>query len=140
MNAIYKTKVTTSGGRNGHIKSEDGIIDLEVRIPKEMGGQGGAYSNPEQLFAAGYSSCFDSALNYVALLDKVKLQNTSVTAVVGINNHPEKGFSIEVELDVYIPGIEKELALTLLDKAHKACPYSKAISGNVDVKLNLIQD
>jgi Ohr subfamily peroxiredoxin len=140
MEPIYWTEVTATGGRNGKVASSDGVLEHEVRIPKEMGGQGGNYTNPEQLFAAGYAACFDSALNFVALQNKMKLQNTKVTANVGLINSPEQGFSITVELDVEIPGIEHEAALHLLDLAHATCPYSKATRNNVPVKINLIQN
>ncbi len=138
MEPIYKTEVTAEGGRNGKVKSADGVIELEVRIPKEMGGQGGAFTNPEQLFAAGYAACFDSALNFVALQNKIKLFNTKVTAKIGLISSPEEGFSITAELDVEIPDIEKERALEFIQLAHEACPYSKAVRNNVPVKINLV--
>jgi lipoyl-dependent peroxiredoxin len=138
MSTIYQTKATTTGGRNGLIKSEDGVLNIEVRIPKEMGGQGGSYSNPEQLFAAGYSACFDSALNMVARMQKIHLKDSKVSATVGLQSSEEEGFNIIVTLDVEIPGIEKAVALDLLNKAHAACPYSKAIRNNVNVTLNLL--
>jgi len=138
MEPIYKTEVTAEGGRNGKVKSADGVIELEVRIPKEMGGQGGAFTNPEQLFAAGYAACFDSALNFVALQNKTKLFNTKVTAKIGLISSPEEGFSITAELNVEIPDIEKEKALEFIQLAHAACPYSKAVRNNVQVKINLV--
>lgn len=138
MEPIYKTEVTAEGGRNGKVKSADGVIELEVRIPKEMGGQGGAFTNPEQLFAAGYAACFDSALNFVALQNKTKLFNTKVTAKIGLISSPEEGFSITAELDVEIPDIEKERALEFIQLAHAACPYSKAVRNNAPVKINLV--
>jgi Ohr subfamily peroxiredoxin len=140
MEPIYRAEVSSTGGRNGKVKSSDGVLEHEVRIPKEMGGQGGSYTNPEQLFAAGYAACFDSALNFVALQDKIKLHNIKVTAKVGLISSPEQGFSLTVELDVEIPGIEHEAALHLLELAHATCPYSKAIRNNVPVKINLIQN
>lgn len=138
MNAIYKATVSTSGGRNGIVKSENGILDLEVRVPKEMGGPGGDYTNPEQLFAAGYSACFDGALNLVATQNKVRVKDTKVTATVGFCTSETDGFSIAVNLDVEIPGIERSVAEDLLKKADSTCPYSKAIRNNVEVTLNLV--
>jgi len=137
MKTIYQTKASATGGRNGQVKSEDGVLDLEVRIPKEMGGQGGAYTNPEQLFAAGYSACFDSALNLVARMDRIHLKDSKVSATVGIQAEAND-FNIVVKLDVEIPGVERNIALDLLQKAHAVCPYSKAIRNNVNVELNLV--
>lgn len=137
MEKIFKTKVTTTGGRDGKIKSEDGILDLEVRIPKEMGGVGGQFTNPEQLFAAGYSSCFDSALNFVARSQKLKI-SSKVTATVGLKKSGQTGFDLFVILDAAIEGVERETASKLLELAHETCPYSRAIRNNIDVKVNLI--
>jgi lipoyl-dependent peroxiredoxin len=137
MEPVYRTEVTATGGRNGKVKSSDGVLEHEVRIPKEMGGH---YTNPEQLFAAGYAACFDSALNFVALQNKTRLQDTKVTAKIGLISSPEQGFSITAELDVEIPGIEHEKAQHLLELAHATCPYSKATRNNVPVKINLIQN
>lgn len=138
MKTIYQTKATATGGRDGKVTSEDGILELEVRVPKSMGGAGGAYTNPEQLFAAGYAACFDSALTFVSRLQKVKI-NSKVTATIGLQMSDTDGFNIAVVLDVEIIGIGRNLALELLEKAHAACPYSKAIRNNVDVKINLVQ-
>lgn len=137
MEAIYKTTVSASGGRDGKVNSEDGLIAFEVRIPKEMGGAGGHYTNPEQLFAAAYSACFDSAVNYVAKLQKIRIQSKT-TATVGIQSSETEGLNIVVDLDVEINGVEREIALELLQKAHQVCPYSKATRNNVVVTLNLL--
>jgi lipoyl-dependent peroxiredoxin len=138
MKVIYQTSATVTGGRNGRVKSNDGILDLEVRIPKEMGGTGG-HTNPEQLFAAGYASCFDSALNLVMRQEKVAAAGQSeVTGTVGIGQNETGGFQLSVKLEVSIPGIDKEKAMELVEKAHLVCPYSNATRGNIDVQLEVI--
>ncbi|WP_200975193.1 organic hydroperoxide resistance protein [Echinicola sp. 20G] len=137
MKLMYEAEAKAQGGRNGHVVSSDNVLDFEVRVPKSMGGEGGAYTNPEQLFAAGYAACFDSALNFIAQKQKVKVENTEVNAKVGIGQLSNGGFGLAVELLVKIPNLDKEQAQALLEAAHKACPYSNAIRGNVDVKLEL---
>ncbi|MFA6618324.1 MAG: organic hydroperoxide resistance protein [Candidatus Neomarinimicrobiota bacterium] len=140
MKTLYTAHVTARGGRNGEVKSHDGVLNLETRTPKEMGGDGGFFTNPEQLFAAGYSSCFDGALNLVAKQSNVELKDTSITAHVSFNLAGGSDFSLSVKLDVEIPGIDEKTALELIDKAHHTCPYSKAIDGNVPVETNLIRN
>ena len=140
MNTLYTAHVTARGGRNGEIKSHDGVLNLETRTPKEMGGSGGFFTNPEQLFAAGYSACFDGALNLVARQSKVKLNDTRITAHVNFNNSEDKGFNLSVKLDVEIPGVDEATALELIEKAHHTCPYSKAINGNVPLETQLIRN
>jgi len=140
MKTLYRTQVTAVGGRNGKVTSQDGVLELEVRTPKEMGGSGGPYTNPEQLFAAGYASCFDGALNLVARQEKIALRNSKVTAKVGLNFSETEGFSLIVDLDVHVPGVEHSKAAELMEKAHHTCPYSKAIEGNVNVNLHLISE
>ncbi|MBD8488863.1 organic hydroperoxide resistance protein [Echinicola sp. CAU 1574] len=137
MKLMYEAEAKAQGGRNGHVVSSDNVLDFEVRVPKSMGGEGGAYTNPEQLFAAGYAACFDSALNFIAQKQKVKVENTEVNAKVGIGQLSNGGFGLAVELLVKIPNLDKEQAQALMEAAHKACPYSNAIRGNVDVKLEL---
>jgi lipoyl-dependent peroxiredoxin len=137
MKTLYQTKVTTTGGRNGHVVSADGVLDLQLSIPREMGGAGGALSNPEQLFAAGYSACFDSALAFVAAQKKVKLTGTQVEATVGIGQNDAGGFALAVRLEVTIPSLPRDEAQALLNAAHQVCPYSNATRGNVDVELVL---
>lgn len=134
---MYTTSVTAKGGRNGHVKSENGIVDLEVRMPKALGGTNDDFANPEMLFAAGYSSCFDSALNRVIMLSKTKTGETSVTAKVSIGQIENGGFGLAVELDVNIPGVSLEEAQELTDKAHQICPYSNATRNNIEVKLSV---
>jgi len=137
MKVIYEAEAKAQGGRNGRVKSSDNVLDFEIRVPKSMGGEGGSYTNPEQLFAAGYSACFDSALNFVAQKQKIKLENTEVNAKVGIGQLAEGGFGLAVELLVKIPNLPKDEAQALLEATHKVCPYSNATRGNVDVKLQL---
>lgn len=138
MKPIYQTTVKVEGGRNGHIQSEDGILNLDVRIPKEMGGSGG-HTNPEQLFAGGYAACFDSALNLIMRREKVQPSGNSVIdATVGLLDNGNSGFILTAKLAVHIPGIEKVLAKELVDKAHQVCPYSNATRGNIDVELEVI--
>ena len=137
MKPIYETSVTASGGRDGKIASQDGILQLEVRVPKEMRGEGGPYTNPEQLFAAGYAACFDSALNFVARAEKKQIES-QVTANVGLKMAGPSGLELVVTLNVQIAGVDEVTARHLLEKAHETCPYSKAIRNNVEVSLNLV--
>jgi Ohr subfamily peroxiredoxin len=138
MEAMYTTTATAIGdGRNGHVTSEDGLLDVDVRIPKEMGGSGGA-TNPEELFAAGYAACFHSALKFVGGADKVDLTGSEVSASVSIGQLDTGGFGLAVALDVHIPGLDPELAMTLVEKAHQTCPYSNATRGNIEVDLKVI--
>jgi Ohr subfamily peroxiredoxin len=126
----------TGGGRDGHVKSSDGRIDLDTRPPKEAGGSGEG-TNPEQLFSAGYAACFLGALRKVAGNDDVKLDDaTGITAQIGFGKDPEGGFGINANLIGYLPGIEQSVADDLMEKAHQVCPYSKATRGNIDVSLS----
>lgn len=138
MEILYVAKVSVKGGRNGHVKSDDGIIDMDVRMPKSLGGEGGPYTNPEQLFAAAYSACYDGALNLVAKKERIKHEGTKVTANVAIGKEKNGELAISVVLDIEIKGVEKKVAEDLIQKAHQVCPYSKATRNNIDVKLNLI--
>ncbi|EKF53956.1 OsmC-like protein [Galbibacter marinus] len=140
MKALYQAVATTTGGRSGHVKSDDGIIDMDLELPTGLGGKGGEYTNPEQLFAAGYSACFGSALQFVAKENDVYLgDDFKVQATVGIGKHPELGgFLLEVTLDVTLPGVENEVGEKLINQAHEVCPYSRATADNVDVTLNLM--
>jgi lipoyl-dependent peroxiredoxin len=135
VNPLYTANATSTGAaRAGHVASSDGVLELDLSIPKGMGGAGGAGTNPEQLFAAGYSACFHSALQAVARQDKVKLDGSSVTAEVSIGKQGE-GFGLAVELVVSLPGIEQATAEKLVEAAHQVCPYSNATRGNIDVLL-----
>lgn len=123
----------TGGGRDGHVKSSDGRIDLDTRPPKEAGGSGEG-TNPEQLFSAGYAACFLGALRLVARNDDVKLDDASgITARVSFGKDSEGGFGISAQLIGYLPGLEQSAAEELMEKAHQVCPYSKATRGNIDV-------
>ena len=137
MKTLYQTSATATGGRNGHVVSQDGVLDLQLVIPKEMGGAGGALSNPEQLFAAGYAACFDSALAFVAAQKKLTPGNTQVDATVGIGPNGVGGFSLSVKLEVIIPGFARDAAQALLEATDLVCPYSNALRGNVEVELVL---
>jgi len=135
VKAIYTATATATGGRNGQVKSSDEVLNLEVRMPKELGGSGGAYTNPEQLFAAGYSACFDSAVNHVIRSEKATTGVTAVRANVGIGSNNQGGFALTVNLAVNIPDVDQETAESLVEKAHQICPYSNATRGNIEVLL-----
>ena len=137
MKTLYTTSVTAKGGRNGQVKSENGILDLEVRMPKALGGANDDFTNPEMLFAAGYVACFDSALNLIISKSKIETGETSVTAQVSIGQNQDGGFGLAAELDVNIPGISIEQAQELTEKAHQICPYSNATRSNIEVKLSV---
>ncbi|WP_426756718.1 organic hydroperoxide resistance protein [Myxococcus sp. Y35] len=135
---LYSTTATTHGGRNGRVKSEDGVLDLPLAMPKELGGAGGAVTNPEQLFAAGYSACFESALRMVARAQGKNLGNDAgVRATVTIGKTPDGGFGLAVELQGILPGLPNDEAQKLMEAAHQACPYSKATRGNIEVKVSV---
>lgn len=136
MEALYTATATNVGGRSGSVKSSDGVLNLEVRPPKEMGGPGGNYTNPEQLFAAGYSACFGSALSHVSLEKKLRIKPV-VTAKVSIGNKEGGGFQLAVEMDVKISGVDQKTAEELTKEAHQICPYSNATRNNVEVTLKV---
>lgn len=137
MKPMYVIAASARGGRNGHVKSENGILDLEVRMPRALGGADDAYANPEMLFAAGYAACFDSALNLVIRREKAVAGETTVTAKVGIGQVENGGFGLAVELYINIPGVSEEVARELAEKAHQVCPYSNATKGNIEVLLTV---
>jgi lipoyl-dependent peroxiredoxin len=135
---LYRAHVTSTGGREGHSVSSDGILDVKLTTPKELGGDGKPGTNPEQLYAAGHSACFLGALKFVAMKEKIHLSpETKIDASVGIGPLPT-GFGIEVELKISIPGMERAQAEALVQKAHIVCPYSNATRGNIDVKLTVV--
>ena len=135
---LYTAHATSTGGREGTSKSDDGVLDLKLTTPKGLGGNGATGTNPEQLFAAGYSACFIGAMKHVAMMQKVVLPaDTSINADVGIGPIPQ-GFAIQVALHVHIPGMDKEAAKKLVDAAHQVCPYSNATRGNIEVTLDVI--
>ncbi len=139
MTILYTAKATSTGGRDGRSVSDDNKLDVQLSTPKELGGAGGEGTNPEQLFAAGYSACFIGALKLVASQAKVKFPSEpSITATVGIGPNPNgAGFAIDVDLDVTVEGMDKETLLPLVEKAHEVCPYSNATRGNIRVGLNV---
>jgi len=132
---MYRAHAKATGGRDGRALSSDKVLDLKLTVPREMGGAGEAGTNPEQLFAAGYSACFLGALKYVAGQQKVILPAAaSIEGSVGIGQIPT-GFGIEVELRISVPGLPREQVAALVQKANIVCPYSNATRGNIDVKL-----
>jgi lipoyl-dependent peroxiredoxin len=139
---VYTAHASAIGGREGHAKSDDGLLEVELTIPKEMGGPGGGV-NPEQLFAAGYSACFLGAMKFVSGLEKISLPvDTKIDGAVGIGpfgagSTPE-GFNIAVELKINVPGMDKVAVQALVEKTHKVCPYSNATRGNIDVTLTVV--
>ena len=136
---LYEAQVSATGGRNGHVVSSDGVIDFDLAVPKGLGGAGGAATNPEQLFASGYSACFLGALHVVAGKEKVKIaSDAKVTAVVGIGTIETGGYGLAVKLQVSLPGVDGAIARSLVDKAHQICPYSNATRNNIDVELSVI--
>ncbi|MGO1297075.1 MAG: organic hydroperoxide resistance protein [Vibrio sp.] len=137
-NVLYRAEATAQGGREGSAKTTDGKLDLTLSTPKELGGAGGSGTNPEQLFAMGYSACFLGAMQFVATQEKISLsQETTVTGEVGIGAIPT-GFAIEVELKIHAPNLSKEEAEELAEKAHVVCPYSNATQNNIDVTLTIV--
>jgi osmotically inducible protein OsmC len=135
MRTLYTAVSTAHGGRDGHVRSSDGIVDLDLRTPKEMGGPGGAGTNPEQLFAAGYAACFESAMRAVARKQKLPLADASVAGHVSFNVADQGKFVLSVELHGKVDGLSHEQAEALMRAAHEVCPYSNATRGNIDVKL-----
>jgi Ohr subfamily peroxiredoxin len=134
---LYTAKAHTTGGRDGRSVSSDGLLDVKLAPPKELGGMGGA-TNPEQLFAAGYSACFMGALKHVASLKKVAVPvDAAIDASVDIGPIPE-GFGIAARLDISLPGMDRAVAQDLIDTAHQVCPYSNATRGNIVVELTLV--
>ena len=138
MAIIYTAKATATGGREGRATSSDQHLDVQLSTPKELGGAGGAGTNPEQLFAAGYSACFLSAMKFVSTQLKIAVPaDATVSATVGIGPNDKGGFGLAVDLLVNVPGLDKAAAQTLIDKAHEVCPYSNATRSNIDVTLSL---
>ena len=139
MNAIYETSVTSTGGRTGRSVAEDGRLDVQLDTPQALGGNDGPGTNPEQLFAAGYSACFIGALKFVAQQEKLALpEDVSVTATIGIGQNTKgEGFAISADLVVDIPGFEESIIEELVETAHKVCPYSNATRGNIDITTRI---
>ncbi|MDI9244782.1 organic hydroperoxide resistance protein [Marinobacter sp. CHS3-4] len=136
---LYRASAEATGGRDGRAISSDGILDVELKTPQALGGAGGKGTNPEQLFAAGYSACFIGAMKFVAGEAKLPMpEDASIEGVVGIGKIPQ-GFGIEVELKISLPGMDDAQADKLIEEAHKVCPYSNATRGNIDVKLTRVE-
>jgi len=132
---IYTAEANVTGGRaQGHGRTSDGVLDVQLRLPEEMGGQGGG-TNPEQLFAVGYASCFESALGAVGRRERAEVGDVSIDSQVSLQPTPERGFKLAVELDVMLPQVEDAEAIKLVQAAHHVCPYSNATRGNIEVKL-----
>ncbi|KIH86070.1 organic hydroperoxide resistance protein [Pseudomonas batumici] len=137
MKVLYTAVATATGGRDGRAISSDKNLDVKLTTPKELGGAGGDATNPEQLFAAGYSACFISALKFVASQSKRSIPaDASITARVGIGQIPG-GFGLDIDLNINLPGLEQADAQALVGAAHQVCPYSNATRGNVDVRLHV---
>lgn len=140
MKTIYTAEALATGeGRNGHARTSDGRLDLDLAIPEAMGGNGEG-TNPEQLFAAGYAACFHSALQLVARQAKADITDSAVGARVGIGPNDAGGFQLEVTLEVTLPNLAHDEAQALADKAHQVCPYSNATRGNIDVTVTVTDD
>lgn len=138
-NVIYRAKAKATGGRDGRATSSDGVLDVKLGVPKEMGGMGGDVTNPEQLFAAGYSACFLGAMKFVAARDKIAMPKDAwIEGEVGIGPIPN-GFGIEAKLNIHLPEMDEAEAQKLVDAAHIVCPYSNATRNNIDVTLNIIR-
>lgn len=135
MPTLYTAEARASGGRAGRARSSDGILDVKLATPKEMGGTGGA-TNPEQMFAAGYAACFGSAIEHVAKLKQVSTGPIEVNAKVALNKNPD-GFALAVELTAKIEGVDRATAESLVAQADQVCPYSRSIRNNVEVKLSV---
>ena len=140
MKTIYTAEALATGeGRNGHARTSDGRLDLDLAIPEARGGNGEG-TNPEQLFAAGYAACFHSALQLVARQAKADITDSAVGARVGIGPNDAGGFQLEVTLEVTLPNLAHDDAQALADKAHQVCPYSNATRGNIDVTVTVTDD
>ncbi|PHV10131.1 organic hydroperoxide resistance protein [Chitinimonas sp. BJB300] len=138
VKVLYTAQATATGGREGQIESSDGVLKAKLAMPKEMGGAGGAATNPEQLFAAGYAACFESAVRFVARQQNVKIEAFSVTARVGVGPRDAGGFGLTAELELLMPGVDRAVTEQLAEVAHRdICPYSHATRGNVDVKISV---
>jgi Ohr subfamily peroxiredoxin len=138
VNVLYQTAARATGGRDGHSATLDGTFDVNLTIPKELGGPGGPGANPEKLFAAGYAACFLGAMKFVASQGGPKVPNdAAVTATVGIGPRQEGGFGLAVALSISVPNLPKAEAEALVAKAHQVCPYSNATRNNIDVKLTV---
>src|SRR5712671_2460779 len=134
---LYTAEATVTGGREGHARTSDGRLDVRLDVPTEMGGQGGPGTNPEQLFAAGYAACFESALLRIATGRKLDVTGWRITARVGIGPLASGGFGLSAALDLHAPQISYDEGIELMSRAHEDCPYSRATRGNIEVTLSV---
>jgi osmotically inducible protein OsmC len=134
---LYTAEATATGGREGHARTSDGRLDVDLDVPSELGGPGGPGTNPEQLFAVGYAACFQSALLRIAAGRKLDVTGSRITARVGIGPLRSGGFGLAATLDLDTPRISPDEALDLMSRAHEACPYSRATRGNIEVTLTV---
>lgn len=139
MNVIYIATATATGGRSGRAESSDGELSVKLERPKALGGTGTGGTNPEQLFSAGYAACFASTIDFLAKQEKLFITENKVTAHVGLVRRPEGGFALTARLDVRVLGVSADDVRKLIEKAHTICPYSHAISGNVNVETTVIE-
>ena len=137
MKVLYLTEVTSTGGRDGRVRSSDGVLDMELTSPRELGGKGGQLPNPEQLFGAGYSACFNNALIYEGRKRKLATNDAVVTAQIGFATSAE-GNSLTVALTINLPSLSRPDALKLVEECHRLCPYSRAIRNNIDVGITVV--
>ena len=138
MKKLYTASVTSTGGREGRAVSSDKVLDVKLAMPKELGGASGNATNPEQLFAAGYSSCFENAVRHIARMKQINVTESHVTADIDLSALPSGAFMLGVSLKVSLPGLDRTVAQELVDTAHQVCPYSNATRGNIEVKIELI--
>ena len=137
MPALYSTEARAVGGRAGHVRTNDGLLSVDLAMPKELGGKGGA-TNPEQLFAAGYAACFESAMRFIAGKQRLPLEDAAVTANVSLHPNGQGGFALGVSLSAETKGLDQAATEALVSAAHQICPYSNAIKENVEVALSAL--
>ncbi|MFC5284924.1 organic hydroperoxide resistance protein [Pedobacter alpinus] len=137
MKKLYTAVVTAKGGRDGHIKSSDGVLDLDLKAPKAMGGEDG-FTNPEILFAGAWGICYLGALGSIGKRDGVDVSEATAEVHVSFNQESETSYQLSAEIHVHIPGVVIEKAQKMADAAHKGCPYSKATRGNIDVLVKAV--
>ena len=137
ITVLYVAEATVTGGREGHGGTSDGRLDVDLDVPKEMGGSGGPGTNPEQLLAVGWAACFQSSMQRFASMLEVDLSGSRVTSHIGIGTLKSGGLGLIAALDLDAPGIDHEKAAELMKRAHETCPYSRATRGNVDVTLTI---
>jgi lipoyl-dependent peroxiredoxin len=140
VNELYTAMATAEGGREGRVATSDGALDLQLSLPKGLGGpETPGTTNPEQLFASGYAACFHSALKLVARQMEIDADRSTVTAVVGLGVNEVGGFQLGVELEINVPGADHDAAVALAERAHEVCPYSHATRGNIEVDLSVTE-